>query len=301
MSDLLVLWSWEYDQDFVALMQRACDKQGVTCTCIGPDIFEGDGANDRLTAYLENKPAHRWLLDRVWDEDNLSHISMISGFVQNQLNPYTDAKRAWNKPSSHFHLIAKGLYVPYMLVLPSEKAQATLPEIDLSKLGARFSVKGAHSGGSGVLKPHSTLDEINQLRKAWQDDETIVQTWVEPVAFGARRAWFRAFYCCGEVFICWADDQTHIQTPLSREDEQRWRLGHLRDQMCMIAEVCKLNLFSSELALDQQQGWLVVDYVNDPCDFRLKSRAGNGVPDEIVGEITQRLACWVGADGGLCA
>ncbi|MCC7511318.1 MAG: hypothetical protein IT296_01585, partial [Anaerolineae bacterium] len=35
---------------------------------------------------------------------------------------------------------------------------------------------------------------------------------------------------------------------------------------------------------------LVVDYVNDPIDLRLQSRAADGVPDFIVERIAARIA-----------
>jgi hypothetical protein len=56
-----------------------------------------------------------------------------------------------------------------------------------------------------------------------------------------------------------------------------------------IAQVCRLELFSTEIALTAEGLWIVVDYVNDQIDLRLQSKASDGVPDEIVGDITERL------------
>ena len=60
-----------------------------------------------------------------------------------------------------------------------------------------------------------------------------------------------------------------------------------------IAGLCGLNLFSTEIALDQNNVWQVCDYVNEPCDFRLKSTVANGVPDQVVKAICDRIAGWV--------
>ncbi len=57
-----------------------------------------------------------------------------------------------------------------------------------------------------------------------------------------------------------------------------------------IAEVCRLDLFSTEIALTATGQLLVVDYVNDPIDLRIKSRAKDGVPDEVVEDIAARIA-----------
>jgi hypothetical protein len=46
-----------------------------------------------------------------------------------------------------------------------------------------------------------------------------------------------------------------------------------------------LDFFSTEIALDQAGRFIVIDYLNDICDMRLKSRHYDGVPDDIVHEI----------------
>ncbi len=56
--------------------------------------------------------------------------------------------------------------------------------------------------------------------------------------------------------------------------------------------MCGLNLFSTEIALDNRNLWQVVDYVNEPCDYRVKSGVPNGVPDEVVLAIAERIAGW---------
>ena len=71
-----------------------------------------------------------------------------------------------------------------------------------------------------------------------------------------------------------------------------YQLTILRGMMQQIAGLCGLNLFSTEIALDNRGQWQVVDYVNDPCDYRLKSKATNGVPDNIVADICDRVVGW---------
>ena len=52
-----------------------------------------------------------------------------------------------------------------------------------------------------------------------------------------------------------------------------------------IGRVSRLDFFSTEIALDTSERFITVDYINDICDMRLKSRHYDGVPDEIVYEI----------------
>ena len=55
-----------------------------------------------------------------------------------------------------------------------------------------------------------------------------------------------------------------------------------------IASLCKLDWFSTEIALTLEQ-FVVVDYVNDGIDTRIQSKAVDGVPDEVMQGITSQL------------
>jgi len=65
--------------------------------------------------------------------------------------------------------------------------------------------------------------------------------------------------------------------------------GGLRGIARQIASICRLDLFSTEIAWTEDDRLLVVDYVNDPIDLRLQSRAADGVPDFIVERIAARI------------
>lgn len=288
--DLLVLWAWEYDADFVDLLQKACDTQGVSVRVCGPEEIPP------LATRLETEEIQAYTgLDRVWDwggEYEL-HVEAMRRVVPLMINDYARVRRIWNKLYMHNVLIAHGLYAPHLLVIPSREEQPYLPPMSLDPLGDTFSVKGVHSGGSGVLKPATTWDEVLQRREEWPMDQTILQAWVEPKMLGTRRAWFRVFYACGSTYLCWADDRTHIQEAVTPKDESRFQLAILRGMTQQIAGLCGLNLFSTEIALDQNNLWRICDYVNEPCDYRLKSVVVNGVPDEVVAAVCERVASWV--------
>lgn len=206
------------------------------------------------------------------------------------LNDYDKVRRIWNKVTMHMELIAHGLHAPYLMPVPSVEESLNPPALDLSPLGRRFSIKGAHSGGSGVLKPAMSWDDVLAQRCEWPSDQTIVQAWVEPQMLGKHRAWFRVFYACGTTWLCWADDRTHIQEVVTPAEERRHNLGVLRGMAQQIAGLCGLNVFSTEIALSDGNIWTVCDYVNEPCDYRLKSSVVNGVPDEVVAGVCERIA-----------
>jgi hypothetical protein len=294
MTDLLVLWAWEHDTDFIALLQKACVLRGVRVRLVGEDELP------TLTARLESGAlTARCVLDRVWDwgGDYERHVSAVQKLTGCVVNPYELVRRAWHKPDIHFRLIANGLNAPYLSIVPSVNAVHEPTPIDLTPMRGRFSIKSAHSGGSGVIKPATHWREVLEKRHEWPSDDTLVQAWVQPqklrLGQTERPAWFRIFFACGSTFLCWQNDQTHLQTPVTHDEEDRYNLHVLRGMVQQIANICGLNLFSTEIALDADGVWQVVDYVNDPCDFRLKSKAHEGVPDEVVAGICDRVASWV--------
>jgi len=100
-------------------------------------------------------------------------------------------------------------------------------------------------------------------------------------------AWFRVFYANGKTWPCWWDPQTHIYAPLTAEEESQNHLGNLRDVTKRIASICRLDWFSTEIALADE--FIVVDYVNDEIDTRVQSQAMDGAPDEVMEGIARQL------------
>jgi hypothetical protein len=288
-ADLLVLWAWEYDAEFVQILKRTCAEANVSAAFV-----DADGMSTVARALQQGELAARCVLDRVWDwgEEYEAHVSAVEQLVPHKINDYALVRQIWNKPHIHYMLMKHGINVPHTHILPAVDQQHDVQPIDLSHLKGCFSVKGAHSGGSGVLRPAQTWDDIVQRRFEWRSDQTMIQEWVEPRLLGKRRAWFRVFYACGVAYPCWQDDRNHIQQLVLPEEERVFKLDALRSLTQHIAAICGLNLFSTEIALDAGNRWVVVDYVNDPCDYRPNSTVTNGVPDEIVCSVAARIAAW---------
>ncbi|NJM40022.1 MAG: hypothetical protein HC853_04245 [Anaerolineae bacterium] len=124
MIDLLVLWSWEHDADFAALLQKACEAVGVSMRSIGNS---GEVELKTLPAALASGEleAH-CLIDRVWDwgGDWEAHVPTAKEFVPHVLNPYDRVKPVWNKPYVHFELLKHGLNAPYLVIVPSVQKRA---------------------------------------------------------------------------------------------------------------------------------------------------------------------------------
>ncbi len=87
-----------------------------------------------------------------------------------------------------------------------------------------------------------------------------------------------------------AIDLTHLYDRVTPEEEKVFGLERLKDEARKIAEIAGLSFFSTEIAIVDRETFVVVDYVNDQCDMRLKSRFPDGVPDDVVDEIAVEIA-----------
>ncbi len=115
-----------------------------------------------------------------------------------------------------------------------------------------------------------------------------------PAQIDGRHAWFRVLYCAGEIFPNWWDTHTHIYTPLFITERTQVIYQHLQEIMAKIAGICKLELFSTEIAYTNDGNCMIIDYLNDPVDLRVQSKAVDGVPDEVVSAIADRIV-WLAA------
>jgi hypothetical protein len=183
-------------------------------------------------------------------------------------------------------------------VLPPCAEQPVLPPVDLSPLGESFTIKPAHGGGGeGVVTEATSWDQVLAARQAHATDSYLLQAHIFPTQLDARPAWFRVIYCAGQVYPCWWDTTTHVYTPVTPEEADRYGLSPLFDITTLLARLCGLDFFSTEISSSQGH-FVVVDYVNDQIDLRLQSKAADGVPDAIVWDMAERLAGLVAARRG---
>jgi len=291
--DLCLAWNWEYDADFVTLLDRACRLQGLSLLQITPDNL-----GDVLQSLIDNRTTFQAFFDRASEAD-VRFIPIVQWARDHsvfRINPYERASLTWDKAAMHLALTSAGLHIPYTIILPSYNEQPILPPMDLSPLGDRFAIKPAHGGGSeGVVVEANSWSQVVVARQEYPADRYLLQAHIVPAQPGSRPAWFRVIYCAGQVYPCWWDTRTHIYTLVTFDEESRYHLTPLHHLTASIAHICGLDLLSTEIALTQDGLFVVVDYVNDQIDLRLQSKAMDGVPDDIVRDITRRLAVLVAA------
>lgn len=285
---LCLAWNWEYDLDFICLLEAACREAGVDLLQITPTNLDG-----ALESLKYGELYFLAFLDRAGDSDPRFHP--LAEWARRRpvlrLNGFQQARKAWNKAEMGVKLKAAGLQIPRTLVLPSLVESPDLPQADLDWIGSPFVVKPSHGGGGrGVVTGAVSWEQVLSARSVFADDQYLLQEQICPAFLDGRPAWFRVIYCAGETFPCWWDPLTHRYAPVTVEEEACFSLHRLRDILCTVHTLGGLDLFSTEIALTAERGFLVIDYVNDPIDLRLQSKAADGVPDEMVQGIASGLA-----------
>jgi hypothetical protein len=297
--DIGLIWNWVYDQEFLRLVASAVRERGMS-----PFLVDHQNLQESYERLKNDDIRFRFVLDRASDEDE-RFLPLAQLITRRQtgtgsrppiriINPYESLRHASDKATMHLEFLSHGLHVPYTIIISpyNHKREVELSLTELSQLGRPFIIKPANTtgGGVGVVLGAESLKDIIETRQHHKNDKYLLQEKVSPAALADRRAWFRVFYAFGLIIPCWWDDLTHVYEELTPEEEEAFGLQSLRSVTASIMDICSLDFFSTEIALTPGGTFVIVDYVNEMCDMRLKSLHIDGVPDQIVHSIASSLA-----------
>ena len=283
--DLCLPWYWEYDIDFVQFVEQACVSQGLTLWQITPDNLL-----ESITALYKGEKSFQTLLERSQYDDRFEPIlRWAKKFNRKRINPTEVSKWSEDKATMHLELIGAGINTPYTILLPPFIEQPVIPELNLTPLGHQFVIKPSHEGGGeGVILGAFSMEQILRARMQFPEQKYLIQATIMPRTIHGRPAWFRVFFANGKTYPCWWHPLSHVSAMVTQPDEHRFELSPLHKITERIASICKLDWFSTEIALTQKE-FVVVDYVNDGIDTRVQSKAVDGVPDEVIRSIAEQL------------
>ncbi|HUI31132.1 MAG TPA: hypothetical protein VLX91_13050 [Candidatus Acidoferrales bacterium] len=288
--DCGIFYEWEYDKDFVSILSNELKSANLS-----NKIFARDEFGPVLEKLHRKTLAFRTIVDRASDVDDICE-SIVNfhkcrqGFV---LNDPEKVRHSSDKASMHLEFMTAGVYVPYTIIISPYNAQQEIKlSIDeLACLGRPFIIKPANTtgGGIGVITGAESLREVIDTRQHNKDDKYLLQRKIEPTMLENRRAWFRPFYVFGKIFICWWDDRSHVYFETSNSEIEKHNLQEIERVARKIHDVCGLDFFSTEIALSTSGQFIVIDYVNEMCDMRVKSNHFDGVPDAVVEAIAKQI------------
>ncbi len=291
MVDLAISLDWEYDWDFVRLIAEEARSRGLRTRTILP--WE---VPELLAEFRAGRFDFRVLLDRAspWGADFVALQVSALDRGRDVIDPLDKLRWASDKATMHLEFMAHGIHVPHTVILPSceSEKEPRLGAPELAPLGSPFVVKPANTtGGSlGVVGDARTLEDVLAARRTYPGDKYLLQEKIYPEDREGRRFWFRGFFVLGEVHCAWWDDRTHVYAELTDEETERFGLHALQEIVRHVAAVSGLRFFSTEIVRDVRGRLVSVDYVNETCDMRLRSKHSDGVPDALVGKIATRIA-----------
>lgn len=293
--DLAITHDWEYDRDFVRLVAESARSRGLDTVLIAP----GD-ARRFLEDFRSGALDFRVLLDRASGSSpefvELQALALQRG--RDVIDGLDKIRWASDKATMHLEFLSAGINTPHTVILPAYVAQPDirLTARELAPLGVPFVIKPANTtGGSlGVVADAAGLADVLAARRSYPADKYLLQEKVIPEVRNERRFWLRGFYVLGEVYLTWWDDRSHLYAEIGYDEAARHGLIPIYGIVRTIARVSRLRFFSTEVAMDVRGRFVVVDYVNEICDMRLRSVHADGVPDAIVARIADRIAAYAG-------
>jgi hypothetical protein len=184
-----------------------------------------------------------------------------------------------------------GLPLPRAFLLPamppSKKDVKHIPE----KLGVPFILKPAYGGMEDeVLLRARTADDIIAFIENNGSDETIAQEYVVPIVLRKKTAWFRPIYVCGQVIPLWWDPLSRFYRPFGKSGEERDIARDITRMITRIHEITGLDLFTTEIAIDEEGEYKVIDYANHPMDLNSQEQASDALPEETLELVARYIA-----------
>jgi hypothetical protein len=281
--DLAVAWDWEFDREFLDLLAGVCSTRSLAFRSVGRE-----DASDVAASVRSGRTRIGTFLDRAAPDEEpfLTLAGTVAGSGAQLLNHPHLVHHASDKATMHLEFLSRGIDVPYTIIISpyEQQREIALSLSTLARLGRPFIIKPANTtgGGTGVILGAETLRDVIDSRQHHRRDKYLLQEKIVPAAMDGRRAWFRVFSVAGTILPCWWDDLTHCYAPVTAKDAEEFALARLREITAEIASLCRLDFFSTEIAVTDGGRFVTIDYVNEICDMRLQSLHPDGVPDEVV-------------------
>lgn len=288
--DLAISFEWEFDTDFVNLMEKNLQSSGFTTY-----IIQKHNLVETIER-LSNKEIHFLAyFDRAGDVD-YDFVPLTNLLIRKRtylINPYSKVVTYINKAIMHNLLIRHKIHVPFTIILPplKTKKDTVISIKEWEYIGKPFVIKPAfYTGGKeGVIVNAQSLFDVIEERRKLPDDRYLIQKKIYPQYLEGKRAWFRIIWAFGEALPSWWNDLTDLYQVLTDDEIKKYNLHKLISITKKIAAISGLDYFSTEITLAEDNNFYVIDYLNDQCDMRLRSIHPDGVPDEIVTKFIEKL------------
>ncbi|NQT95779.1 MAG: hypothetical protein HQ572_04950 [Candidatus Omnitrophica bacterium] len=204
-----------------------------------------------------------------------------------------NVKAAADKAITHFDLISSRVPVPHTVMIRNWESTRRLTEDEKKRLGFPFVIKPARGyaqKGVKIIDEQRPLKDVADARKIAKGDNFLLQEFIEPQALDGSLAWFRVFHVFGEIIPCWWHPETKAYRQVTLKEIDDYQLMPLVRITAEIARIARVDFFSCEIAISKKnKKFVVIDYMNDQCAVDPQSEYKDGVPDDLVIHMAERI------------
>lgn len=197
--------------------------------------------------------------------------------------------QASNKAKLHELYQKNGLPVAKTIMISAKTPKKGLEEIP-KKLGVPFVLKPSHGGaGEGVYLAAKNAKDIQEFLEELALDKGLAQEYVVPIVVAGKAAWFRPIYAAGTTIPLWWDPGNHFYQEFGNSAKEKEIAKKLVSYVQKIAAITKLDLFSCEIMIAENNRYLIVDYANHPIDLNTNENTPDGLPLSVLEKIIKAL------------
>ena len=160
-------------------------------------------------------------------------------------------------------------------------------DIAVSKVGAPFVIKTAHSADDGSVNTKGlSAEDIDRFVNEDYFDTALVESYITPKVSGGQPAWFRIIFAFGSVLPHYWNPQNHFYKRFGKSEEESELAKTFSEYAAKIAATTKIDLFSFEATIPfGSDSPIIIDYLNQPIDLNSQKESADSLPSETISEI----------------
>ena len=288
--DLGIAWDNDADNEFVGELNERALKEGLK-----PYLIHAYNFFSSLKDITDGQLSFNCFFDRAGDDS--ATFGGLADFLKKKeiifINHPDNVKNTTDRSKIHSMFISYGLPVPKTVFLkPKEEKQVLEAKIQHVSVPCIFKPAFGSYGNGEVLTINS-IDDVLKLKREDEDESYFAQERVLPISLESKPAWFKVLYCFGEIIPLRWHPETREHESLSLRQIYHLGLHEIWPITKKIKQACKLDFFSTDIAMKDKGKFLVVDYVNERPDMRKKSKFKDALPDEIVDKVISNIIAFV--------
>lgn len=276
------------DKEFMKLLKDELKKRKKTFYDVNYNNI------DSTIDLIDKKKLHFRVFVDLSSFENPVFAFLIEKLHSNKTKVINEPKSilvSFNKSKLHNLLKSNNLPLRKTFILnPKEKNKEKLRKI-IKILKEPFVLSPAISAfEKGVILNAREVDDILAFLEDHSTEDTLVHEYITPKVINEKVSWFRPIYSNGKIICHWWDPQNSFYQRFKKSKEENKIKLKLENYIKKIADLTGLELFSTEIVINQEGKYIVLDYANNPIDLSSQEYERGGVPKETLIEIAKSIA-----------